>query len=59
MTIAQMHVAWTAHVRELPQESPVVDVKLGQVACPTLPFMLKRQLPALGVAVPQAHRKPL
>ena len=24
----------------------------------TLPFM-KRQLPALGVAVPQAHRKPL
>lgn len=25
----------------------------------TLPFMMNRQLPALGVAVPQAHRRPM
>lgn len=25
----------------------------------TLPFMMKRQLPALGVAVPQGHRRPM
>ena len=39
MTIKDMHTAWSAHVRLLPQEAPFVDVKIGQVACPTLPLL--------------------
>ena len=41
MSIEQIHAAWDSHVHKLPQHSPFVDLKLGRVACATLPLIGK------------------